>query len=114
MPQIAAGGELHFVVLDVELCADTPYGEEQAQYAGPKSGVEKYALADVEIVRESDFGQTDDTLSCVTHLGNLLQPGDTVLGYDLVSSVLPSESEPGTTMRVHPGNNFNSATLDST
>jgi len=82
-----------FVVLDVELCADTPYGEEQAQYAGPKSGVEKYALADVEIVRESDFGQTDDTLSCVTHLGNLLQPGDTVLGYDLVSSVLPSEAE---------------------
>lgn len=82
-----------FVVLDVELCADTNYGEEHAQYAGPKSGVEKYALADVEIVRESDFGQTDETLSCVTHLGNLLQPGDSVLGYDLVSSVLPSEAE---------------------
>ena len=81
-----------FVVLDVELCADNSYGE-QAQYAGPKSGVEKYALADVEIVRESDFGQTDETLSCVTHLGNLLQPGDSVLGYDLVSSVLPSEAE---------------------
>jgi nonsense-mediated mRNA decay protein 3 len=82
-----------FVVLDVELCADANYGEEQAQYAGPKSGVEKFALADVEIVRESDFGQTDETLSCVTHLGNLLQPGDSVLGYDLVSSVLPSEAE---------------------
>lgn len=85
-----------FVVLDVEMCNEEygyGGGSEHQQYEGPKSGVEKYALADVEVVRESDFGKTDETLRCVTHLGNLLQVGDSVVGYDLISSVLPSDAE---------------------
>ncbi|KAI2497441.1 60S ribosomal export protein [Fragilaria crotonensis] len=57
-------------------------------YQGPRSGVDKYALADVEVARESDFGENDETLRCVTHLGNLLQVGDVVLGYDLTTSVM--------------------------
>ena len=83
-----------FCVLDVELCEENWGGDtERDLYAGPKSGVEKYALADVELVRESDFGTTDETLRTVTHLGNLLQVGDIVLGYDLASAVLPSDAE---------------------
>lgn len=77
-----------FVVLDVELCEETQnhgYGETP-QYQGPGSGVEKYALADVQLARESDFGANDETLSCVTHLGHLIQPGDIVLGYDLLAT----------------------------
>ncbi|KAG7371142.1 NMD3 family protein [Nitzschia inconspicua] len=74
---------IRFVVLDVELC--DPSGE-QALYEGPSSGVEKYALADVQLARESDLGSNDEVLSCVTHLGNLLQPGDVVWGYDLIST----------------------------
>ena len=94
-----------FVVLDVELCgggggrgnnsgegdgddASGGDGENHPQYKGPSSGVEKYALADVEVVRESDFGANDESFRCVSHLGHLLHPGDTVLGYDLTSELL--------------------------
>ena len=55
--------------------------------------VSKYALADVEVARESDFGVNDQKYMCVTHLGHLLSPGDVVLGYDLASTVLSSEAE---------------------
>jgi len=90
---------IRFVVLDVELCDcsnQIPYYENEDDrilYNGPQSGVDKYALADVTLMRESDFGESDETFLCTTHLGNLLSPGDTVLGYDLVSSVLPGADE---------------------
>lgn len=90
---------VRFVVLDVELCESSShiphYGdkEDKPLYNGPQSGVDKYALADVTLIRESDFGKTDETFNCTTHLGNLLSSGDTVLGYDLVSSVLPGADE---------------------
>jgi nonsense-mediated mRNA decay protein 3 len=90
---------IRFVVLDVELCCDTNAnanttssqpnnddGNSHPLYQGPTSGVEKYALADVEVARESDFGVNDTTYHCVSHLGHLLQPGDVVLGYDLAST----------------------------
>jgi nonsense-mediated mRNA decay protein 3 len=44
-------------------------------------------LADVQVARESDFGSNDETFNCVTHLGNLIRPGDIVLGYDLTATV---------------------------
>eukprot|EP00543_Licmophora_paradoxa_P000071 CAMPEP_0202451850 /NCGR_PEP_ID=MMETSP1360-20130828/10191_1 /ASSEMBLY_ACC=CAM_ASM_000848 /TAXON_ID=515479 /ORGANISM="Licmophora paradoxa, Strain CCMP2313" /LENGTH=177 /DNA_ID=CAMNT_0049070517 /DNA_START=32 /DNA_END=565 /DNA_ORIENTATION=- len=50
-------------------------------------------MADIEVARESDFGLNDETFNCVTHLGNLLQPGDTVLGYDIASSVTSGTDE---------------------
>lgn len=87
---------VRFVVLDVERCgddnafSDSPDGEEQN---GAGKGSIPYALADVEIARETDFGQNDETFRCVTHLGNLLHPGDIVLGYDLSSSVLSGAAE---------------------
>jgi len=94
---------VRFIVLDVELCGEdgrdryhnggSNKDETEKLYEGPKSGVSKYALADVEVARESDFGVNDETFRCVTHLGNLLQPGDTCLGYDIPSTVLSSESE---------------------
>lgn len=97
---------VRFIVLDVERCHDdgrrrnhtTNYGthgdEVNQLYQGPKHGaLTKYALADVEVARESDFGVNDETFQCVTHLGNLLQVGDVVLGYDLNSAVLANEAE---------------------
>jgi len=80
-----------FVVLDVELCGhgdneNSRDNHNNPLYEGPSSGVEKYALADVQLARESDLGANDEVLTCVTHLGNLIQPGDVVLGYDLVST----------------------------
>ncbi|PRP82139.1 60S ribosomal export protein [Planoprotostelium fungivorum] len=60
-----------FMVLDVTLL-------------GPQNG--RYSLADVQIARSSDFGKNDNVLYSRTHLGNILHPGDTVLGYDLGNS----------------------------
>jgi nonsense-mediated mRNA decay protein 3 len=74
-----------FVVLDIEMC-DSAGGLE------PNHMV-KYALADVQLARESDFGVNDETFHCVTHLGNLLQVGDTVLGYDMSSAVMSGGAE---------------------
>ena len=37
--------------------------------------------------------KTFQSFQCTTHLGNLLTPGDVVLGYDLVSSILPGADE---------------------
>ena len=76
-----------FIVLDIELLYDT------SRDAVSHSGMDKYALADVEVVRELDFGENDETLRCTTHLGNLLQVGDVVLGYDLTSAVMSGAME---------------------
>ncbi|KAL3915901.1 MAG: hypothetical protein SGILL_005428 [Bacillariaceae sp.] len=80
---------IRFVVLDVELCGDNvhhAFDDEDSVYQGPSSGVEKFTLADVQLARESDLGNNDDVLSCVTHLGHLIQPGDVVWGFDLIST----------------------------
>lgn len=91
-----------FVVLDLDFCCEdgrsrynTAGGEDDSQqlYQGSQSGVSKYALADVEVARESDFGVNDETFRCVTHLGNLLSVGDVCLGYDLTSAVFSSGAE---------------------
>jgi len=57
-----------FVVLDIELL-------------GVQRG--KLALAEATVARASDLGRNDITFNTVTHLGNILQHGDTVAGYDL-------------------------------
>jgi nonsense-mediated mRNA decay protein 3 len=83
-----------FVVLDVELIdssSDCNNHDESSPSADslcetPASGVEKYGLANVEVARESDLGANDEVLHCVTHLGRLIQPGDVVWGYDLISN----------------------------
>lgn len=60
---------IKFVVLDVELC---PVGDSETNT--------KYSLADVQVVKEHDFEQV---FHVVSHLGNILQAGDTVWGYEL-------------------------------
>lgn len=100
---------IRFVVLDVEMCQDDSNydhhncgdyndGDNENKnnsdraskllYKGPSSGVHKFALADVQVARESDMGHNNESFCVVTHLGNLLQVGDVVMGYDMVSSVL--------------------------
>jgi len=84
---------IRFVVLDVEMCQDDQRdanGDAAADtllYKGPTSGVSKFALADVQVARESDFGSNDEVFNCVTHLGHLMRPGDIVMGYDIAASV---------------------------
>ncbi|KAI8579630.1 hypothetical protein K450DRAFT_188212 [Umbelopsis ramanniana AG] len=51
---------------------------------GPVRG--KNVLADVHVARMSDFGRNDTAFIARSHLGGLLNPGDSVMGYDLSRS----------------------------
>lgn len=90
-----------FIVMDVELCSgEDVYGssgnvDDKDETHANNRGLAPLALADVEVARESEFGCSQDyeRLHCVTHLGNLLQPGDVVLGYDLATLVLSGGAE---------------------
>ncbi|KAK7204656.1 NMD3 family-domain-containing protein [Myxozyma melibiosi] len=57
-----------FVVLDIEL-------------TGAEKG--RIAMADATVARSADMGRNDTTYYVRTHLGGILHPGDTVLGYFL-------------------------------
>ena len=64
---------IEFVILDVE-------------FNGRTKG--KWALADIEVARSSDMGSNDDTYWVKSHLGGILHPGDTAMGYFLNNSNL--------------------------
>lgn len=50
-------------------------------------GASRGAIAcEVEVARVADFGSNDDIIVVRSHLGGVLQVGDTVLGYDLRTS----------------------------
>lgn len=76
---------VEFIVLDIEP-------------SGPVRG--KYVLADAQVTRSSstgnntdDDGMGDDGIYHTrTHLGGILQPGDTVLGYHLTNANFNSDS----------------------
>lgn len=44
------------------------------------------AMAECVVVRERDLGMNDIQFTSMTHLGNILTPGDVVLGYDLTNA----------------------------
>lgn len=67
---------VEFVVLDVE-----PTGDMRG----------KHVLADVEVCREVDLGNNDNSFYVRSHLGAILHPGDSCLGYFLSNSNLNSE-----------------------
>jgi nonsense-mediated mRNA decay protein 3 len=46
----------------------------------------KYALADVQVVKASEFGRTTQYYFVRSHLGNILKAGDVVLGYDIATA----------------------------
>ncbi|PNW72682.1 hypothetical protein CHLRE_15g640250v5 [Chlamydomonas reinhardtii] len=62
------------------------YGQGGGPGGGGGSG--RYQLAEAQIARVSDFGKNDTVFYVRTHLGNILHPGDTVLGYDLTTAQL--------------------------
>ena len=55
---------------------------------GPRG---RMLLADAEVMRVRDMGSSDTRFTVRTHLGNILRPGDTVLGYDLSKAVVLDE-----------------------
>lgn len=71
-PSLADASQLvEFIVLNIEPL-------------GPVRG--KYALADVEVARASDISRNTQSYQLRTHLGALLKPGDSAMGYFLANS----------------------------
>lgn len=81
---------VEFVVLNVDIIAekDKPHDGSGISAEGGKTGrnLLKHSLADVWVVRASELGVSDNHLHCRSHLGHLLNPGDTVLGFDFTNS----------------------------
>jgi len=64
---------------------------DQSAYNQPSRFASKLLLAEVVVAREADFGKNDKQFHTITHLGNFLHVGDTVLGYDLTNANLMSD-----------------------
>lgn len=62
---------VEYIVIDI-----TPTGKRKG----------KYIHAEAEVARNSDMGANDITFHTVTHLGALLHPGDSVLGYHVLAT----------------------------
>ncbi|CAO3616970.1 unnamed protein product [Cunninghamella blakesleeana] len=71
LPLASSKALVEYYVLDVEPL-------------GPTNG--KHVLADIHVARMQDVGRNDDQYIARSHLGAILNPGDTVLGYDLSRS----------------------------
>lgn len=62
---------VEFIVMDIE-----PIGAQKG----------KWLLAEATVARASDLGSNDKTYYTRTHLGNVLHPGDSVMGYMLTGT----------------------------
>lgn len=75
---VAAAGQLiELTVMDVDPVRDD---------TGKPIATRKHALADVTVARSADLGVNDIQFTVRSHMGHVLQPGDTVLGYDISCS----------------------------
>lgn len=75
-----------FIVMDIEPIMD----KDRKYFPGQGPISKKHVLADVWVVRASDLGMTDTTHTR-THLGHILKPGDSVLGYAISDSNINDE-----------------------
>jgi nonsense-mediated mRNA decay protein 3 len=90
---MSAAALVEFIVLDVEPLPVHGGGGGHGSSGGGTSVASavtstRWLLADVTVAKASDFGRNDAQLVTRTHLGALLKPGDTVLGYDVAGAVL--------------------------
>lgn len=89
-PMMGSRQLTEFHILDSEVVAPTGgYGHSS-----------KYTLANCEVARGADFGSNDQTFFAKTHLGHLLHPGDTAMGYDVANANLV---DPELEKAVHKG-----------
>ncbi|EDQ85029.1 uncharacterized protein MONBRDRAFT_34439 [Monosiga brevicollis MX1] len=76
------GGYTEFMVLDIE----PVFGPD-----GRPVQHGKHVLAEATVARERDLGSNDQQFFVRTHLGNILQPGDLVWGFDMTTAVVNDE-----------------------
>lgn len=71
-----------FVVIDIEPIKD----KDKKRFPGQGYITHKYAIADVWVVKAEDLGLDQNTIHTRTHLGGILKPGDSALGYTLAEN----------------------------
>merc|ERR1712087_459474 len=67
-----------FIVLDVDVDVD-----HNASSSTAHIGKANLRACNMEIARAADFGRNDERMLVKSHLGGFIQPGDTVLGYEI-------------------------------
>lgn len=73
---------VEFVVMNMELLT----AKDQKRFKGQGAISHKHLLADVWVVKASELGVNDNPVHTKTHLGGILKPGDSVLGYSLADA----------------------------
>ncbi|XP_060525572.1 60S ribosomal export protein NMD3 isoform X2 [Cylas formicarius] len=73
---------VEYVVMDIEPIMD----KDRKFFPGQGTISQKHVLADVWVVKASELGITENTIHSKTHLGHILKPGDSVMGYNLQDS----------------------------
>ncbi|XP_050312977.1 60S ribosomal export protein NMD3 [Anthonomus grandis grandis] len=73
---------VEYVVMDIEPIMD----KDKKQFPGQGTISSRHVLADVWLVRASELGINENTTHARTHLGHVLKPGDSVLGYNIQDS----------------------------
>ncbi|CAH0547910.1 unnamed protein product [Brassicogethes aeneus] len=73
---------VEYIVMDIEPIMD----KERKVFPGQGQISTRHVLADVWLVRASELGINDNTTHTRTHLGHVLKPGDSVLGYNVMDS----------------------------
>ncbi|KAL1505481.1 hypothetical protein ABEB36_005044 [Hypothenemus hampei] len=73
---------IEFIVMDIEPIND----KNRKTFPGQGNISNRHVLADVWLVKASELGINDNTTHTRTHLGHVLKPGDSVLGYNILDS----------------------------
>ncbi|KAI7199281.1 hypothetical protein KC316_g3528, partial [Hortaea werneckii] len=76
---------------------------------GPRQG--HWLFADATVARASDLGSNDTTYNIRTHLGAILNAGDSVLGYDLENTQFNNDNYEAIQDHKHYGKQIPSAIL---
>ncbi|XP_012257245.1 60S ribosomal export protein NMD3 [Athalia rosae] len=66
-----------YIIMDIEPIKDS----EKKIFPGQGAVSNKHVVADVWIVKASELGINENTIHTRTHLGHVLKPGDSALGY---------------------------------
>lgn len=68
-----------YIVMDVEVILH----KDRKFFPGQGKVSQKHVISDIWLVKASELGINENTIHTRTHLGHLLKPGDSVMGYNL-------------------------------
>ncbi|XP_018319253.1 60S ribosomal export protein NMD3 [Agrilus planipennis] len=79
---------VEYIVMDIQPIMD----KNRNKFPGQGFISNRHILADTWVVRASDLGIEENFIHARTHLGAILKPGDSVLGYNLKDSNINDEN----------------------